>query len=227
MNIADYIIIGIIIVAAAIGFYKGLLNTLYKLVSYILAVYLSFKLAKPVSVWFQETSIYTKLNSGVVEFVNKLGLNFDGLESINPENISKLIKEVPLPQSINQSISGIVSAAGKSANNMLDSFVGTITDLVLLILCGLILFVIFKVLFSLFGLVIKGMAELPIIKQFDKLGGGVLGIVIGIIIVYVIGLLLTFFVANETLQPVFEVVNNSAIAKLLYNNNILVGLLGL
>ena len=227
MNIADFIIIGIIVIAGIVGLYKGLLNTLYKLISYILSIYLSFKLAKPVSMWFQKTSIYTKINEGIIEFVSNLGLNFEKLENFKPESISQAIEGIPLPQSINEIISNLIASTGESANKMLDSFVGTITDLVLLILCGFILFVIFKLLFSLFGQVIKGIAEIPIIKQLDRLGGGIIGLLIGVLIIYVIGLVLTFFVTNETLQPVFVLVNDSVIAKQLYNNNVLIGLLGL
>lgn len=227
MNIADYIVILIIVITLITGLYKGLLNTLYKLVSYILAVYLSFKLAKPVSGWFQGTSIYTKLQDGITTFVSNLGLNFDNLENLSPENISESIKGMQLPDQVNQSISDTLSSVGGTAGNMLESFVIVITDLILLILCGFILFLIFKVLFSLFGHVIKGISEIPIIKQIDKAGGGLLGIGIGVLIIYLICLVMTFFVSNEALQPVFVLINDSMFAQLFYNNNILTGLLGL
>ncbi|MBN2852478.1 MAG: CvpA family protein, partial [Clostridia bacterium] len=55
MNIADYVVILIIAITLITGLFKGLLNTLYKLVSYVLSVYLAFKLAKPVSGWFHGT----------------------------------------------------------------------------------------------------------------------------------------------------------------------------
>jgi len=227
MNVADFIVIGIIIIAGIIGLFKGLINTLYKLVTYILAIYLSFKLAKPISTWFYGTSIYIKIQEGITNFISNLGLNFENLENLSPENISNSIKGMPLPESINQSVAETVSSIGGSANTMLESFIMTISNLILLVLCGLILFLVFKLLFSLFGHVIKGITQIPIIKQLDKLGGGILGILIGIVIIFVLGIVLTFFVSNESMQPIFVVVNNSFFAHYFYNSNILTGLLGL
>ena len=91
MNIADVVVIITILIACIAGFYKGLLNTLYKLITYILAIYLSFKLAKPVSGWFQGTSIYLSIQDGITTFVTNLGINFTGLENMNPETISQSI----------------------------------------------------------------------------------------------------------------------------------------
>jgi len=227
MNIADFIVIGIIIIAGIIGLFKGLINTLYKLVTYILAIYLSFTLAKPISTWFYGTSIYIKIQEGITNFISKLGLNFENLENLSPENISNAIKGMPLPDSVNQSVAETISSIGGSAHTMLESFVMTITNLIILVLCGLILFLVLKVLFSLFGHVIKGITQIPIIKQLDKVGGSILGSIIGIVIVFVLGIVLTFFVSNESLQPVFVVVNNSMFAHYFYNSNILTGLLGL
>lgn len=227
MNIADGIVIIIILIACVAGFYKGLLNTLYKLITYILAVYLSFKLAKPLSGWFQGTSIYQNIQDGITAFITNLGINFTGLENMTPETISQSIEKVPLPEKISESIAQTLSTIGGGASSVLESFIITVTDLVLLILCGLILFLIFKLLFTLIGHVIKGISKVPIIKQFDRVGGGIIGIGIGIIIVYILALTLTFFVSKESMQPIFTLVGNSKIAILFYDKNILTGLLGL
>lgn len=227
MNIADVVVIIIILIACIAGFYKGLLNTLYKLISYVLAIYLSFKLAKPVSGWFQGTSIYLSIQDGITTFVTNLGINFTGLENMTPETISQSIEGVPLPEKINESIAGTLSTIGGSASTMLESFIISITNLILLILCGLILFLIFKLLFALIGHVVKGISEIPVIKQLDRVGGGILGVGIGIVIVYIVALALTFFVSNESIQPIFTLVENSKLAILFYDKNVLTGLLGL
>ncbi len=227
MNITDGVVIIVILIACVAGFYKGLLNTLYKLVTYILAIYLSFKLAKPVSGWFQGTSIYQNIQDGITTFITNLGINFNGLENMTPETISQSIEGVPLPEKISESVSQTLSTIGGGAASMLESFIISITNLILLILCGLILFLIFKLLFALIGHVIKGVSEIPVIKQLDRIGGGILGIGIGIIIVYILALALTFFISKESMQPIFTLVGNSKIAILFYDKNILIGLLDL
>ena len=64
-------------------------------------------------------------------------------------------------------------------------------------------------------------ASLPIIKQIDKLGGLIYGIIEGLLIIYIILAILSFV----DVQEIQLAIKSSYITSILYNNNLLLLLL--
>ena len=83
------------------------------------------------------------------------------------------------------------------------------------------LFILLRILFWLAGYLVRGIAEIPIIKQVDRLSGLILGAVIGVAVIYLLGLLLTYMAAYEKLGFIYENIEDGIIAPFFYNNNIL------
>jgi len=90
---------------------------------------------------------------------------------------------------------------------------------------AIILFVIAKILLYFFRKFAEKIAELPIIKQFNKSGGTIYGVLKGLIIVYIIlgGISLIAPMISQT--TVFEQINKSYIGSFMYNYNILLMLI--
>ena len=82
------------------------------------------------------------------------------------------------------------------------------------------LFIIARILFIFLKLITSLIAKLPVIKQFDNLGGIIYGLLEGIIIVYII-LAIVSFVSPMINPDVSSTINNSTIGGFLYNNNLL------
>ena len=74
MSVADYVIIGIIVIFALVGLKSGLLKTVYKIVSYVASFYLAIKLSKPVAGWFEGTGVYTGIRESVEKLLGKLNV---------------------------------------------------------------------------------------------------------------------------------------------------------
>ena len=72
---------------------------------------------------------------------------------------------------------------------------------------------------------VKGIAslitKLPVIKQFDKLGGIIFGLLKALVIIYVILAIISFVSTVITDSGVIDAINQSFIGKGMYNNNIL------
>ena len=64
-------------------------------------------------------------------------------------------------------------------------------------------------------------SEIPIIKQVERISGFILGAAIGVAVVYLLGLLLTYTATWEKLAFVYENIDEGKIAPLFYNDNIL------
>jgi len=70
--------------------------------------------------------------------------------------------------------------------------------------------------------VLKGVTSLPIVKQADKAGGFILGALEGLLTVYIVFAILIMFSASPKFQGVFEAIESSTVAKVLYHNNFIV-----
>ena len=68
---------------------------------------------------------------------------------------------------------------------------------------------------------VKQVTKLPIIKQVDKTGGIIYGLVEGIVIVYVVLAVISLLSVVISNNVVATAVEDSYIGSLLYNNNII------
>lgn len=72
---------------------------------------------------------------------------------------------------------------------------------------------------------LETVAEIPIIKQFNEVGGIAYGILKGILIIYVILALISIIVPMLQNNAILEIINNSILTKFLYNNNLILMIL--
>ncbi|MFO7612852.1 MAG: CvpA family protein [Clostridia bacterium] len=228
MTAADYTIIIIIVIFALIGLKAGLLKSVYRLASFIASIFLAIKLAKPVAGWFRGTGVYNSISNAVEKLLFNMNINFSEVSNPkNVESIKKAIQDLPFPDNIKTMIAEAMASSATTTANLLDQFVEKITFFILVIICAITLFIILRILFWLFGLLIKGIAEIPIIKQVDRAAGFVIGAVLGVGLVYMLCLLLTYAAAFENFGVIYDNINEGVIAPFFYNNNILAGLIGL
>ena len=90
------------------------------------------------------------------------------------------------------------------------------------IIVAIVLFIIARIVVILLKTVLEGIAELPIIKQFNQIGGIGYGILKGFLLIYILVTLLFFVNAIVGNNKVSAVVEESFITKVLYENNIIV-----
>ena len=91
---------------------------------------------------------------------------------------------------------------------------------------SIILFIIFIKLFvSLLFKVFKVTAKLPIIKQANGLCGGLLGVVTGIFLCWIVATVFTLFIGNEGFEWVSLSLTTSRFAKYLFKSNIIFAIL--
>ena len=87
------------------------------------------------------------------------------------------------------------------------------------------IFVIVRILAFLLTIIADLIMSLPILKQFNKAGGIIYGIIKSLIIIYLllaIVFAITYITGNTTIS---KAISESYITKLFYNNNILLNLI--
>jgi len=222
MSIADYVIIALIVIFALIGLKSGLLKTVYKIFSYIASFYLAIKLSKPVAGWFKDTGVYNGIKNAVEKLFGNLNIDFSGVtDPSNAGSIKEALAGAPFPDNLKDIIADAASKSTENVVNLMANIVEGITTFILVLICGIVLFILLRIMFWLAGHLVKGIAEIPIIKQVDRVSGFVLGAFIGVGVVYMLGLLLTYTATFSNLDFVYKNIEEGVIAPFFYNNNIL------
>ena len=76
------------------------------------------------------------------------------------------------------------------------------------------------------GKSIGSFAKLPIVRSIDKIGGGLLGAMKGLIFIWIFFLILSITSTFVWSQNIIAQINESVLLKLLYDNNVLLDIVG-
>lgn len=193
--IVDIIIIAIILVSTFLAYRKGLITLAIQLVSVIIAVVLTLILYKPVSnVIINVTGIDEMIQNAILEEANDIMTN-------NQENANQVVESIQ--------------------NNMLPETARTISINIIQGAVILILYVIIRIILRFITALANLVAKLPILNQFNKLGGVIYGILRGLLIVYILLLLVNVSGEIDAKNKVYTTVEESYIGKMMNENNVL------
>ena len=208
--IVDIAILAIIVLCIIIGYVRGLTGSLIKIVSFVLSLIIAFVLFIPVSnLIINNTEIDQNLQSSIRNMIIQDEQNED-------ENMPEAITDY-IGQKIDQ-------AADDAKEAIVDS---TARDVALTIVKAgtwIALFIIARILLIFLRFITSLIAKLPVIKQFDKLGGIIYGLIEGLIIVYFLLALISFIspMLNGTLA---NAIDESFVGSMMYNNNLLLNII--
>ena len=199
--IIDLIIIAIIALFTFIGYKQGLVNSAIKILSFFIAIAVALILYKPVSALvIKNTTIDENIKNTLVEKVQ--------IEQKEDLEKSNLVKE-------NLS-NKIIAGANNTVEDVANSFSIKIVETGVMILLYIIARIVLRFITALTSLI----TELPIIKQANKIGGTAFGFFIGLVSVYAI-LAVIYLISPAINQEAFGVIDETILAKQIYNNNIL------
>lgn len=201
----DLIIIAIIALSIFIGYKQGLLKSLIKIVSFFIAIIVALTLYKPVSrAIINNTSIDDNIKNVIVERINIDNRNEDEKQEDSIQN------------KIQNKVTGTTEVA-------IDETANIITIKIIEIATLLGIFLIVRIVLLIITLITDLVSKLPVIKQANKLGGVIFGIVRGVIIVYTI-LAVVYLITPLLKEKTAEDIDKSIITKTLYNNNLILNI---
>ena len=141
---------------------------------------------------------------------------------ISENNDSSLIDDGYEEIDLNNSFSIYLN----TKENIETALVKQLTASLISITVLIILFIVIKLILLVINLVTDIISKLPVINKFDKLGGIIYGVLEGLLIVY--GILALCLIIAPFIQgnDLLQIINNSNLGSMLYNNNILLKLIG-
>lgn len=196
--IIDLIVLGIILLSIFVGYKQGLIKSVVKLVAFAVAIIVAITLYKPISkVIINKTEIDDKINNAIIEKVNPN----DEEQTVEVKNIFQ-----------------------KTATTTVSEFAKVISVKIIEICVFIVLYIIAKFILRFITIIADLIARIPILKQFNKLGGIIYGFLKGILIVYVL-LGIIYIVSPLIDEKITNNINNTKLTKILYNNNLITNII--
>lgn len=203
--IADIIVVLVVAFFIYSGYRSGLMKSFIKIASYIISVVVSFFLYPVLSESLMKTSLYQKL----VEIIGEKYLS-SGAPQVSKE--------------------GILGVFAKYMESGIESAMGTMAEVVATLLVNLISFIIIlilsKIIIRITGNILGIFTKLPVIKQFNRLGGSVMGGIVGVFVLYLAGAIIILFAPFSSETEVSKEIDNSVFASEIYNNNLILNFVG-
>lgn len=211
--IIDIVIVAIIALCLFLGYRRGLTGSLLKILSFVLAIVIAFILFKPVSnLVINHTKWDDSLKTSIEQFITEKTSTPEEKSSL-PQVIVDYIDET-MAQSVNEAKEVAIENTAQS-----------VTNLIVNAGVWIAVFIIARTLLIFIKFITALIAKLPVIKQFDKLGGILYGILEAFVILYVLLAIISFIAPMINNAEFIDALNKSFIGSMLYNNNILLKIL--
>lgn len=194
--VVDLIIVAIIALSAFLGYRKGFVTLAIKLFAFIIAIAITFVIYKPVAnVVINVTGIDESIENAILEKANDIITNEEN------ETSNKMLEEAKkgiLPQTAREIAVNIVTG-------------GVV----------LILFIAVRIALKFVTALANIVAKLPIIKQFNEMGGLLYGVLRGVLVIYIAMLLIGVVGQINPQNSIHQNINESYVGKMMYENNVL------
>lgn len=210
--IVDIIVIAIIALSVYLGYRKGLIALAIQLCAVIIALVATLVLYKPISALIiDNTSLDENIQNAIIEkaennnenntqennnennYQNNHVENAENIDVVGENNITSIMPEVAKEISINIINIGVM----------------------------LILYFAIKIALHFVTALANIVAKIPIIKQINKLGGIIYGLLRGILLIYVVLLLISFVGQINPENALHKEIKQSFITKEMYEHNII------
>ena len=215
--ILDIVIIVIMALSIFLGYRKGLVKIAVKLCAFLIAIIVSIVFYKPVSnIIINNTQLDEKIESAIIENgsikIEEEETQKDVQEQ-NKENFLENVQEY-VDQTITETQNELVKKAAKEISGRLINII---------VIVGL--FIITRLILILLVLISDVITNIPIIKQFNKLGGILYGIIRGLLLIYAILAIVFLVVSISGNSDIIETIESSMLTKFMYESNILLNII--
>lgn len=209
--IIDIIVVAIIAINIFICYKKGLVKLAVGLVAFIGSLLIAFVLYRPISNAIIENTQYDEnIENAIIE-------NFSVKEEVDKkEENTDIIKyfENIVDDSVNKSRNEIVAEAAK---------IVSVKSIEILTIIGL--FIVARIALILLTFITDLITSLPILKQFNEIGGVLYGIVKSLLIIYFLLAIIFIIISSTGNIKIAEIINSTFITKFFYEHNLILNIL--
>lgn len=220
INYLDIAVVLIILVFALVAFYKGFIRMVFGSLPLIVSLVSAYLIYPTLSKFLRTTAIYLRFSTSIYEYLN--------LSNIIPETAieaqTNLISQMNLPQFLKNALienNNAVVYEILNVNELREYISGFISNLCINILSMIIVFIVVYIVCMMILKVLEGIASFPVLSGINRIFGLAVGVVHALLLLWIIGIFLTFFVADAKFEAFFNMLYSSRLALMLYENNFL------
>jgi len=190
--IIDIILVAILLLSTFLGYKKGLVKLGAKLFAGIIAIIVTIVAYKPVSgMIIKNTTIDEKIEEAIIQNTT----NYIDEKSQGSNVVTDSIENQILPEQAKNIAQGVVYAV-----------------------TAIVLFIVVKIVLGIIVSLLDFVANLPILKQFNEIGGIIYGIARGILMVGIIILLMGVYTKINPESNLNEKIQDTFLTKIVYEN---------
>ena len=218
-SLLDIIILIILVAFILFGMAKGLIRTIFNFFSFILSFAIANWLHPHMTNFLRTTgALYDSLKQYVAEALNLQGI----WQETGKAAESALIEALPLPGFIkgpmitgnNPEVYKLLDVSGLE-----DYIAGFVANIILSGIAFILVFLIALITVKVLGHTLDLIARLPVIHSFNKLGGALAGLGVGVVIIWILTAASVLFIARPSLTWLYDALPGSVIAKFFYDSN--------
>ncbi len=210
--ILDIILIVLILLGILIGYKKGFVKVIIRLGSFVLAILLAFLLQNSVATFIGErlgleNTISTAIETKLVEIT---------------ENDQK---EVNI-NILQKTIDSINDAASNEKEQQIKEWTNIITEFILKGISFIAILLVVEIIMGIISLILNSVVSLPVLKTLNGVLGAIIEVILVLFRIYIILAIISFLSPLELLDKVTDFINQTCITKWLYENNIIINIIG-
>lgn len=224
MNYTVDIIIIIILLSSIFYFaHKGLISSILKSCSWLISILVTYLLYPFVSSLIRRTIVF--------DFLRETIYTVMGLDSISATGGSSQITAInalTLPESLKTMLidnNNSVIYDLLNVNSLQEYIAGYIANIILNIVISILVFFIIKFAMRFVITALNIAVKLPVVRQLNSLGGGLLGFFWGVVIIWSVMAITTLLIASPVFNDLIDAINNSFLGSILYDNNFIMNVL--
>ena len=205
MNILSWAALAVLVYYAFKGWRRGLIMTVFSMFATVIAIALAAQLSPQLSQNWQNTAYFDAVSQRVEASFFK---NQDEQEDTDKEH---MIDRLPLPDIVQKDVLGISAFKAYIANY--------VTELIFNALSFVLVFFAVSVIMKIIIRCLNLLSRLPVIHTMNKMGGLLVGLLKGMIILWILCIIITILSGTEQGGYLFAQINESLFLRYIYDHN--------
>lgn len=225
----DWICIVIVVaflICVIVGWAQGLFKVLVSVAGLIASMIAAFYIAPHISGYLEE---HTKIDDNIAVYLSEK-LHFENVEEEASKGMQvEIIQGLPVSETLKSNIldnNNSEMYEALEAIGVYDYIAKSIAVVIMNAVVFISLVIVVRVFFITLSKIVDGITKLPIVRSIDKIGGGLLGGMKGLIFIWFFFVVLSITSTSEVSQEFIYSINHFPILKLLYDNNLLLDIVG-
>lgn len=220
MNWLFWVVAAVLAFHVIDGLHRGFIKKSVSAVSLIITLVLVTYLTPQITTFIQD---YTSLHESLQEKCSEIFLNNEYNQDVKTDQVM-MIENMDLPENIKEML---LENNNKEAYDVLEvsgfhEYIGAyLANMIINALAYLLSFVIIWTLLRAILLALDVVARLPLLRGINQLAGGGLGLVVGLVLVWIAFLLVTVLCNGELGREFFKLICENQFLLFLYNQNVI------